>query len=275
VREAAKRAMCECCSKQVAAGAPAQEPTPVTPPEGAPTPEPSPDADEENNTASGDGEPALLGLDHEGDKGQVLQAAHVSSGTSTTRAAAEIDVASDGGLTDQRPRPTVRGKVTRVSSSSGTVEVRIGPFSALNIGDRLKVTHRYLLDVVPVGYVEVVAAGPHTVTAQPIEGLKLNKVSRGDLVLFQPTRVVASHPAHGWSVTKPPSEGDAMPQPIEATPELIERTEVQPICTLELKRGTDEADVIPQPPGMPAAAGQPSALENTNEPARFKAELRR
>jgi len=84
-------------------------------------------------------------------------------------------------------RKPVQGLVTRVSVDANTIEVRVPRDGALNIGDRLKVTHEYMLESNVVGYVEVVSIGPRGATTRPVGDLKLTQVSRGDEVAYEPT----------------------------------------------------------------------------------------
>jgi hypothetical protein len=105
----------------------------------------------------------------------------------------------NGDLAGSKRQQVVKGSVARVNRDSGTVSVRLDPASGLEIGDQLKVSHRNLLDAVVVGYLEVTAKESLGVKARPVDGLKLDKVARGDeaILVVRPARTFgrASHSA--------------------------------------------------------------------------------
>jgi hypothetical protein len=86
----------------------------------------------------------------------------------------------------------VRGTVSRVKKDAGIVEVQLDdPREILRAGDRLRVTHEYLLEDSSIGYLEVVSRGAGRITARPVGELKLDKVNRGDEVTFDRARTSA------------------------------------------------------------------------------------
>ncbi len=86
------------------------------------------------------------------------------------------------------PRQHVHGTVARISKDAGTVELRFDQGAGLKPGDKLQVTHEYLLEQVPVaGALEVISVGPRGVTARGVGGLTLDKISRGDDAVFNPS----------------------------------------------------------------------------------------
>jgi hypothetical protein len=85
-----------------------------------------------------------------------------------------------------KPRLTVRATVARVAADEGIVELSLPAGAALVVGDRLLVSHRYLLQVATLGEIEVVASDSHGVLARPVAPLALGKVSRGDSATYEP-----------------------------------------------------------------------------------------
>jgi hypothetical protein len=86
----------------------------------------------------------------------------------------------------------VRGTVSRVKKEAGVVEVQLDdPREVLRAGDRLRVTHEYLLEDSSVGYLEVVARGAGHITARPVGELTLERINRGDEVTFEQARTSA------------------------------------------------------------------------------------
>lgn len=102
---------------------------------------------------------------------------------------APVAPAAPGELPPSSPkaRVEVRGAVARVSKDAGTVEVRIeNAGDVLNAGDRLVVSHAYLLaDGEALGYIEVVSTGPRGVVARPVGKLTIERINRGDEVRLE------------------------------------------------------------------------------------------
>jgi hypothetical protein len=105
-----------------------------------------------------------------------------------------------------RARQPVHGTVARVSKDAGTVEVRLdNPGDRLVEGDRLKVSHDYLLyDGHVVGYLEVISSGPRGVVARPLGKLKLEALTRGDQATFEVARPATASPRRESARRLPP-----------------------------------------------------------------------
>jgi hypothetical protein len=111
---------------------------------------------------------------HASDAGQAVQQAPVAR----PQASSLKPQASSG-------RPATRGVVAKVSASAGTVQLRFAGGTKPEIGSRLHVQHKYLLNSSNVGELEIIAAGSDLVTARPVNNTNLSKISSGDVVVLQ------------------------------------------------------------------------------------------
>lgn len=107
---------------------------------------------------------------HASDAGQAVQQAPVARPQVKSQASA---------------RPATRGVVAKVSASAGTVQLRFAGGTKPEIGSRLHVQHKYLLNSSNVGELEIIAAGSDLVTARPVNNTNLSKISSGDVVVLQ------------------------------------------------------------------------------------------
>jgi hypothetical protein len=72
------------------------------------------------------------------------------------------------------------GTVAKVASGAGTVQVQFPRGANPQVGGRVKVYHRFLLNESCIGDLEIVALGDAAVTARPVDGCNLSKLAAGD-----------------------------------------------------------------------------------------------
>jgi hypothetical protein len=82
-------------------------------------------------------------------------------------------------------KPSTRGVVAKVSASAGTVQLRFAGGTKPEIGSRVQVQHKYLLNTSNVGELEIIAVGSELITARPVNDTNLTKISSGDVVVLQ------------------------------------------------------------------------------------------
>jgi hypothetical protein len=121
-------------------------------------------------------------------------AAYVEVASPAEEATIEAQASDAGQAVQQAPvsrpqassaRPATRGVVAKVTASAGTVQLRFAGGTKPEIGSRLHVQHKYLLNSSNVGELEIIAAGSDLVTARPVNNTNLSKISSGDVVVLQ------------------------------------------------------------------------------------------
>ena len=158
VREAATKALCECCPGTGPAPPVEEKEVPQTP--GKETPEkPTPDPNVQNKSPDGQ---------------------HSSRRTAMRPISLPGEAYAPSLLPVAEDLPET-GEVEFVNSSRGTARIGFDDEGHVPVGYRLEVRHKYLLSGSSVvGQVVVVKTEPGTAIVRPVEGTRLAKISRGD-----------------------------------------------------------------------------------------------
>ncbi|MBI3466527.1 MAG: hypothetical protein HY000_26225, partial [Planctomycetes bacterium] len=89
------------------------------------------------------------------------------------------------------------GTVAKVASGAGTVQVQLPRTANPQVGGRVKVYHRFLLNESCIGDLEIVAIGDAAVTARPVDGCNLSKLAAGDRAVLS---TVGQTPVHSQAM---------------------------------------------------------------------------
>ena len=124
------------------------------------------------------------------------------------------------------------GGVAQVHSTQGVVQLSFVQGSPPPVGSQVRVVHKGWLRTTTVGDLQVVGYQGQAVLARPMNGLELNKVSKGDQVFVQEVAVAKAVPVK-MAPAKPAAVKVELAKvaPVKSEPAKVEVAKVEPAKT--------------------------------------------